>query len=171
MPIYQAPNFEIDLSRRSVFVDTNVLYAAFARTDQRKENAKAFLEVWDGDFLIPASVAIETWGMLVGSDRYWLGGFEFLDWLRNPGNAAILLPQAINDAESVYQTTKEIHIDCVDVFLMRFAHEVTLQCNFRPSISIATYDFGDHMRYLNKYQLSFTLIDPDTLDVFPDTIF
>ena len=105
--------------------------------------------------------------MLVGRDRNWEGGNELLSWMRNPGNASLLLPQNVIDAEFVYENTYQAHIDCVDAFLMTCAHEITEQCNFRPFISIATYDFGDFARCLQRFNLNFILINPDTLDQFP----
>lgn len=70
MPIYQPPHNEISISRRSIFVDTNVLYAAFKENDDvQKQDALTFLDL-GADLLIIVPVIIETWGMLVGKDRY-----------------------------------------------------------------------------------------------------
>jgi predicted nucleic acid-binding protein len=166
MPIFHSPPFEADISRNSILVDTNVLYAAFGKKDRRKGDAKAFLDDWDGDLLIPVSVVVETWGMLVGSDRDWAGGFEFLIWLKNPGNRALLLPQHISSADFMFKTTADERIDCVDAFLMSYADDVTKHCNFKPFISIATYDFSDYYKCLIKYNLNFTLINPETLEEY-----
>lgn len=166
MPIFHSPSFEADISRNSILVDTNVLYAAFGKKDRRKDDAMVFLDEWNGDLLIPVSVVVETWGLLVGSDRDWAGGYEFLIWLNNPGNRALLLPQHISSADFMFKTTAEVHIDCVDAFLMSYADDVTKHCNFRPFISIATYDFSDYYKCLIKYNLSFILINPETLEEY-----
>ncbi|HEX8396347.1 MAG TPA: hypothetical protein VF644_02805 [Pyrinomonadaceae bacterium] len=166
MPIFHSPPFEADISRNSILIDTNVLYAAFGKKDRRKDDAKTFLDIWNGDLLIPISVVVETWGLLVGSDRDWAGGFEFLNWLRNPGNKALLLPQHINSADFMFKMTLETHIDCVDAFLMSYADDVTKHCNFRKFVFIATYDFSDYYKCLMKYNLRFILINPENLEEY-----
>jgi predicted nucleic acid-binding protein len=169
MPIFQIPPFEIDFSRRAVLLDTNVLYAAFAQEDQHKDNALVFLDIWDGDILIPISVIVETWGMLVGGKKKNLrAGLDLLDWLMNPGNRAFLLPQDINDAEFMHKSIRQIQIDCVDALLMSYANAVSEQCNFRPFLLIATYDFTDYLKCLGQYKLQFRLLNPDTLEEFPE---
>ncbi len=171
MPIYQPSHNEISFSRRSIFVDTNVLYAAFKKTDDvQKQDALTFLDL-GADLLIIVPVIVETWGMLVGRDRYWEGGFEFLSWLENPGNSAFPFPQHVENMEFLYRTTSEVHIDSVDAFLMKTADEVTEQCNFSPSILIATYDFRDYLKCLIQYKMRFNLINPSTLEQFPIQVF
>ena len=171
MPIYQLPAFQIDFNREALITDTCVLVSVFYSRDSKHTDARTFLfEVWEGDILIPASVIIETWGMLVGSYKNWDAGFEFLNWLTNPANPIFLLPQGIDHIGTIHKITGEgeRHIDCVDAFIMYLANELTQQCNFRPPVRIATYDFGDFIHGFQKHKLRFRLINPNTLDKFPD---
>jgi hypothetical protein len=167
MPNFKAPEFELDFSRKALLIDTCVIYAAFSDRDQRKESAEAFLDLWDGDILVTVAVVVETWGMLVGSDNNWSGGFAFVSWLQNPGNRIFLIPQNVNDFDRTYGKWTKLHVDCVDVFLMRAADEITSQCSFNPFIKIATYDFSDFVRGRDLKDMRFNLINPDTLDEYP----
>lgn len=167
MPIYQSFQFEIDFSRNVLLIDTGVVYAAFSEDDQRKESAQAFLELWDGDILITASVVVEAWGMLVGRDGHWDRGVEFLSWLQNPGHRVFLLPQEVNEFARVFEIVSGIHISCVDSLMARSAHCITEHCSMNPYLQVATYDIGDYLKARSHFNLRFNVIDPDTLDVYP----
>jgi predicted nucleic acid-binding protein len=167
MPIYQMSSFELDFSRRALLLDTNVLVAAFWPEDSKHNNAKEFIfEFWEGEFIVPISVVVETWGMLVGKRRGWEWGFELLTWLNNPGNVT-LIPQHVDHASLVRDTARAMHIDCVDALLMYLADEVSEQCDLNPPIQIATYDTSDFVRCLLAYKFRIGLLNPDTLDVYP----
>jgi hypothetical protein len=167
MPTFQVSSVEIDFSRKAVLLDTNVLLAAFWPDDPKHQNASEFVfEVWEGELLIPISVVIETWGMLVGSRKRWDAGFKLLTWLNNPGNA-VLLPQQTHHSVPVRDIVHGMRVDCVDGLLMYLADEVTEQCAFSPPLQIATYDMSDFVRCLLKYNLRISLINPDTLEEYP----
>lgn len=160
------PPFDVDLSRRAVLIDTNVLVAAFWPDDPLYEDTRTFLfEVVEGQLIVPMSVVVETWGMLVGSNKCWDEGIELLTWLNEPGNVT-LIPQHVEHSISVKNMVSSVHIDCVDASLMYLADEVSEQCDLKPPILIATYDTADFVRCLVSHKLRFGVYFPDTLDKF-----
>jgi predicted nucleic acid-binding protein len=166
MPIYRTTPFEIEISRRAVFLDTNVLVAAFHPNDQRHDYANAFLEMMvEEQLIVPMAVIIETWGMLVGSRKRWDCGVQFLTWLNNPGNAT-LMPQHTEHFGRVHEITQSMHIDCVDAILMYLANEISEQCNLNPPIRIATFDTSDFVRCIYTRHFHITLFDLNTLEEY-----
>lgn len=167
MPVYQSSQFELDFSRNVILIDTGVVYAAFSERDQRKESAQAFLALWDGDILISASVVVETWGLLVGRDRDWDRGIEFIEWMQKLGNRVFLLPQEVDQFHAVYSIMTTVHISVVDSFNANTAHRITNECAMKPFLTIATYDFGDYLKARQKCSAHLNLIDPDSFDIYP----
>jgi len=170
MPAYRPVPFELDVSRNAVILDTNVLVAAFEPRDERHENTKVLLfEVLTDEYnqiIVPISVVVEAWGMLVGSYKDWNAGHELLSWLTNPLNA-VLIPQSVNNSNSVREITRAMHIDCVDALLLHLADEVNEQCALKPFIHIATYDTSDYLRSLEVHDFRISVLDARTLEVFP----
>ena len=52
-----------------MIVDTNVLVAAFHKSEPNHDDARYFLDEFDYQWLVRAAVVIETWGFIVGSQR------------------------------------------------------------------------------------------------------
>jgi predicted nucleic acid-binding protein len=136
MPIFRSSLPDLHVSRNVLILDTNVLYAAFSPKDQRHEDATTFLEIGE-QYIVPVSVLIETWGLIVGRDKAWDRGLKLLAWINNPGNAVTVVQHAdeISQAEELISRYK---IDCADVLVSRLADRISDQCSFVPPVTIAT---------------------------------
>lgn len=157
MPIFTIPEAGFDLHRRSVMLDTNVVYAAFSKTDSRHDDCVAYLEL-EEQYLLPLPVIIETWGLLVGRDRNWSAGFEFLRWMSNPRSAVVV----INHSESmtrIRELATSLRVDCVDATILYLADHISRQCGYSRGFRIATYDTADFLKSLKAFKFSFTLVD------------
>jgi hypothetical protein len=165
MPIYTVPPYQNDLRRDAMILDTNVLVAAFCPRDQHHEDARWFIDEWPEPFLVPITVLVETWNMIVGSYKCWSGGIDFLLWLRTPGNAQ-LLPQDIAPFDGVTRTISTIHVDCVDAFVSSLADGISRQCKFNPYIRVATYDTTDLMKCREEGSLQLMIFDMRSFDVY-----
>jgi predicted nucleic acid-binding protein len=158
--MFTAGPYEIDLSRESTILDTNVVYARFNPDDDHHEPASEYLEYLeaDGPVVVPVVVLVEAWGMLVGKDNNWLGGFELLAWLSNPGGPILLLSDG-EQFEDIRKTMTELRVDCVDSFLYHLAHRISLQCNLKPPIRVATYDTRDVYKLMGTGTMRFRVFD------------
>lgn len=164
MPIYRPSRFEYEVSRRAIILDTCVLVAAFDSRDQRHEDTNAFLDlVVEDQLIVPWSVIIETWGMLVGRGKRWDSGYRFLTWLGDTSKVTVIL-QDVESFDSIKDMVKTARVDCVDAAAMQLGHGITEQCNLRPSIRIATYDTGDFLKCISSLRLKITLFDLNTMD-------
>jgi predicted nucleic acid-binding protein len=166
MPIYHIAPLDLDFSRRAIILDTNILVAAFNPRDQKHDDAKAFLDMIEDPIIVPVSVVIEAWGVLVGGSRsssIWRYGFELLAWVTNPGYATLIL-QNIDSFNHIQEIMKTMHVDCVDACIMRLGHEMSDQCNLKPSIRIATYDTADFLKCIKPFKLRIVIHNPNTLD-------
>lgn len=148
-----------------MLLDTNVLVAAFYTRDKYHETARYFIDEWEDHFLVPVSVLVETWGMLVGSRKDWNAGLDLLMWLATPGNA-MLMPQRTNRFARAHDLIASIRIDCVDAFLADFGHRISEQCDFQPYIRIATLDTADLVSCRAKKGLQITIFDLRSFEVY-----
>jgi predicted nucleic acid-binding protein len=165
MPVYTIPRYEQNIRRDTVILDTNVLVAAFYPKDKYHEDAKYFIDEWWEPLVVPIAVLIETWGMIVGSRKYWKGGIELLAWLSTPGNAE-LLPQNIEQFADASNKMKSIYVDCVDALVSHLADDISRCCQFDPHIKVATYDTKDMMKCRMENDLHLTILDLNSLDVY-----
>jgi predicted nucleic acid-binding protein len=165
MPTYTIPSHDYNLRRDTVILDTNVLVAAFLPTDQHHDDARTFIEEWEEPFVVPLSVLVETWGMLVGSNKYWEGGIELLVWLSTPGNAE-LIAESPSNLQSIRRMISTIHVDCVDALLVHLADDVSKQCQLNPHMKIATYDTRDVMNCRMKNELHLTVLDLRSFEIY-----
>jgi predicted nucleic acid-binding protein len=162
MPTANFEEINIKFSRNVLISDTNVIYAYFSTTDERHEDVTEYLDnMWDGDILIPSAVIIETWGLLVGRDKNWTQGVNFLNWLNQPNNY-VILPHLPNYFANAYKLSQQ-KIDCVDSCLVTLAIELSKKCNFAQYIPIATYDTSDLLRCKIKFG-DIRIFDFRTLD-------
>jgi predicted nucleic acid-binding protein len=162
MPLFTVPEIVLDLHRRAVMLDTNVVYGAFSLRDQRHHDCLAYLEL-EEQYLLPVPVIIETWGMLVGRDRNWDAGFEFLDWLRNPSSGAIIVNH-VNDFGRIHDLARSARVDCVDATILFLADEITRRCGYVPGLRVATFDTADFLRSLSVLGFKITLVDLNSLE-------
>jgi predicted nucleic acid-binding protein len=162
MPIFTIPDTVFDLHRRAVMLDTNVVYAAFNQQDARHEDSLAYLEL-EEQYLLPMSVIVETWGLLVGRDRNWNAGFDFLGWINDPRSGVVV----INHAESVVrirELSTSVHVDCVDATILYLADQISRECGYASGFRIATYDTADFLKSLKVAKLRFTLFDLNSFE-------
>ena len=157
-PTYAVPHQQQHIPRDAVILDTNVLVAAFCPRDQHHEDARFFIDECTAPLLVPIAVLIETWGMIVGSYRYWDGGMELLLWLNTPGNAE-LLPQDTVHSEDTSDLVGAVHVDYVDALVSHLADDVSKQCQFDPNIRIATYDAADITKCRRNKALHLLVLD------------
>lgn len=159
MPQYLIAKTEIDIPRDAVFLDTNVLVAAFRSDDQWHDMALAFLQTYQGVFLIPVTVVVETWGVLVRSKQKNIGkAFSLLAWLEQPG-IVIVLPAETNYLERIHNLITSAYIDWIDAMLTCFGDRVTQKCGLNPPIQIATFDTKDFYEVHRHGNFRFSLLD------------
>ncbi len=164
MPIYSISPHEFDFSRSVFLPDTGVLVAAFWPRDPRHADARTFLfEIPTSQLIIPISVVVETWGLLVGSSRIKSreAGVEFLRWLSDPGKV-MLIPNPVGRAPQTWDLVRSLYVDCVDAILMDLADEITEQCKLKPPIIIITYDTRDFLVKADRHELRFGIVSPET---------
>jgi predicted nucleic acid-binding protein len=162
MPLFTIPESVFDLHRRAAILDTNVVYAAFNNEDARHDDCVAYLDIED-QYLVPLSVVVETWGLLVGRDRNWEGGFEFLRWINDPSSGVIVLNHCESMAR-IQALARSVHIDCVDATILYLADQISRECGYAPGIRVATYDTADFLRSMKASKFNLTIFDLRTLD-------
>jgi predicted nucleic acid-binding protein len=158
MPLYHVDGSSFDIPRDSVLLDTNVLVAAFWDRDPEHNSARYFIDEFPHQWLVPAAVVVETWGLIVGSKKDLNAGYEFLSWLNTPGRAVVVLPQS-GSFSSEQAIVQALHVDCVDAVIVNLANTITVSCDLRPSLPIATYDTKDFLRLKMLPDSRFNLID------------
>lgn len=163
MPTYHPNPLKCEVSRRAIILDTCVLVAAFDPRDQRYDDANTFLDLVEDQLIVPLSVIVETWGMLVGRGKRWDSGIRFLSWLGDPTKVTLILHD-VESFDAIRDMVNISRIDFVDAAAMKLGHGITERCNFRPPIRIATYDTGDFLRCISSFRVKITLLNPNTLD-------
>ncbi len=163
MPLFHAASREVEISRNSMLLDTNVLVAAFDKDDPDHIDAGTFVREFDYQWLVPIAVVVESWGMLVGSRKNWQAGYELLAWINTPGTGVVVLPED-SDLSEEHGITRSQQLDCVDAMIVRTANAITMVCGLRPSLHIATFDTGDFLRLLGARRYRFNLFDMRSFD-------
>jgi len=169
VPTYSIEHYDIEITRRAVIFDTNVLVARFSPDDIHHDDAIVLLEdmLFECNytqFLVPIAVVVETWGFLVGSRKNLESGFDLLSWLVQPGKAPTLIP---HNPELVFRSatlTQEMRIDVVDALLVELATELSSHCELNPPITILSYDRTDYLKCKRREDVRYILLDPDTLE-------
>lgn len=168
MPTRENSSERLSISRQAVFLDTNVLFAAFWDEDEKHEMAKYFLEVFTDEIVIPIPVIIECWGLIVGSRNRRDRGLAVLDWVHSPGNATLIpaTPELLWRSRTF---CSRFCIDLVDAFLLSLADDLSARHQIKPSIRIVTFDNRDFFRCIGprRDSLKIRLMDPGTGDVYP----
>lgn len=167
MPLYEAPQFSVDLVSTAIFVDTNVWVSAFDPKEKTHIDALYFLEdtCIPVIILVPIGVVVETWGTLLSSSRnpgvdketLRERGFAFLAWLADPGHNVRMIPEINDSATYILDLTRSYRIDCVDAMLSHLANHVNVQCDFRPLLTVATSDERDFPTVREKRNLKFRI--------------
>ena len=140
MPTYALGEYQAEIARGAVLLDTNLLFARFTRDDARADEASYFFE-FAGPLLVPLCVIGEAWGLMVGKHKQRDSGIEMLRWVATPGSATI-----IRDDEELARQSEALvaryDVDFVDAMLMLLADRLSRQCLGTP-IPIATLDIRD----------------------------
>lgn len=166
MPEFAIEARSVDISRRAVVLDTNVLVAAFCDEEQYHDEAKDFLEQPEAyedapdQMLVPSAVAVETWGMIVGRGGRRDRGERLVEWLLNPGGA-LLMPEWNRLVEMGCALCKAAGIDIVDGVLFTMAHVLTQTLSISPPLRVATFDSRDYVRCgpASRFRLSVRMLD------------
>jgi predicted nucleic acid-binding protein len=139
VPDYRVDACTIEIARDAVLLDTNVLVALFFPRDDYHGDTEHFFETHHYQWLIPAAVVVETWGLLSARTKTFMIGQQFFAWLNTPGRRVVVLPQS-EKLEKDYELLKALYLDCVDAMIANLAHEITTQCNLEKPLPIATFD-------------------------------
>ncbi len=163
MPPLEIARHQLDISREACLLDTNILVAFFSKDDQWHDDAMAFIDLVSGQLLVPASVAVETWGVLVGSRKLFDAGLLFLGWVNDPGKAVVIpgWDGLLTDAERL---SRRLHVDLVDAAVMCVAETVTHECALNPPVMVATFDTGDFLKFYRSKKPNFHVFDVITLE-------
>lgn len=162
MPSFEVAAASIELSRDVVILDTNVLYAAFNEGDSNHLDCKTYLDL-PSQLIIPMSVVVETWGLLVGRDKRWDSGFDMLQWIIDPRSGVVVITQC-ESITGIHSLASQLHIDCVDATILHLADRISKECRLNPPCTVATYDTRDFFRSMLKYHFKLTLLDLRTGD-------
>lgn len=90
---------------------------------------------------------------------------ESAEAVNTPGKS-ILIPGHRDDLSGTRQVIDKLRIDCVDALLAELADEVSTQCDFRPSLPIATFDTSDFTTMGRKHGLRLSLFDLRTFEEY-----
>lgn len=163
----------LDVSNGAMLIDTNVLVAAFSpREGNRHSDALGLIENPASfsvpQWLVPLSVVVEAWGMLTRNGNK-AGGYDMLAWLNDPGNPVIFCRYAIETPQrdppiSLVAVVEKHHVDVVDALLIAVAEEISVQCDMRPGIRVATFDTRDFPRLRRVLGTRIRIFDMNSLD-------
>ena len=149
----------IFISNGTYLVDTNVLVAAFDSTEQYHDDARTFLTELGIPLVIPISVLIEAWGLIVGSRKKRSQGWDMLAWATTPGNIT-LIHDSNSDLDEITEIlAQEPLVDLVDAMLAFIANRISMICQINPPLTIATYDTADFLRMMSRDALNFQVYD------------
>src|SRR5690348_3018764 len=136
MPSVPIDGGSIEFSRLSALLDTNVLVALFDPGDHDHSQAEAVLELEDKyTWIILPPVIVETVGLLLRRTKSRSLTLELIDWMLNPGNRVLLVPDP-NHPVDLAEVTRMHHdwmgrysVDFVDAYVMQSADRLTRLCN------------------------------------------
>lgn len=155
MPTFVDGGSTFELNRAAMLIDTNVLVAAFSPEEGRKHDDALGLidnpDLYDvAQWLIPMFVIVEAWGMLTRNGNRE-GGYEMIRWLNDPGNPVAFCRYATEDEDrdppiSLQRVVQALNVDVVDTLILAMAEEMTRQCDLKPPVQLATFDYRDFPR-------------------------
>jgi predicted nucleic acid-binding protein len=159
---FDYPGRQLEISRKALLLDTNVLIDAFGSGDSDAAvAAKLLIDESDFQLLVPSMVLVEAWGMLArdGWERAW----EMIAWVVNPGSNVLVLERR-GDLRAELPVQRVLHLDHVDAAIAVLATEVTRSCQFSPPLSVATRDFRHFTRVVAAEGVELQLFDYTQLD-------
>lgn len=167
MALYVVDGRTYDLPSQSALIDTNLLVAYFDDREADHEKSSQFFALLDGAYffpVIPMSVLVEAWGLLVGRNRNHYNGLKLLDWSLQPGTVAVV-PDSPTDLPMIAQLVATHELDVVDAMLLQLAYDIQQKCEMPKPLPIASMDRRDFYRILGQVGIAIRIIDIETLDV------
>lgn len=167
MALYVIGEQNYDLPSHSALIDTNLLVAYFDERDRAHENARIFFAMIEEELrlsVVPMSVLVETWGMLVGRNRNHPGGIKLLEWLSQPGIVTIV-PDIPTEFPTVSELVSHHKLDVVDAMILRLSHDIQTKCEMRDPLPIASMDRRDFVRVALQAGIAIRLYNIDSLDI------
>ena len=170
MPSISIDGGSIQLSRRSGLLDTNVLVALFDPRDRDHDQAEAVLESEDDyTWVVLPPVVIEAVGLLLRRTKDRRLTIELIDWMLNPGNRVLMIPDPNHPLDVVEITRKhsiwmnKYSVDFVDAYVMQSADRLTRRCDLRPHMPVFTFDTSDYFK-CSGGQYRFSVYDMRSAD-------
>lgn len=159
MPTHTSTSISYLIAADAHLLDTSVLVAAFDDDDEHYEDASDY--VFDGNFplLVPGSVLVESWGLLVGSKKRHKEGWNLLSWATTPGNLTLIRDMSGSYGKAGGILARMPRIDLVDAVLVVAADRITAECKLNPPLAIATYDTADFTRLMGDRTHKFGIFD------------
>lgn len=164
MTAYQLQGTLVELERGTVLLDTNVLVAYHSpREGLQHAAAVGYLNTVTASAVTDAVLA-EAWGKLTKdadagytkAERHLLRQ-KMLDWVSDPTNGVVLVPDAPEALGSISTICRERSLDVVDVMLADLAHRLGAENATLPPFPVASFD-GDFYRLREFYD--YEVIDP-----------
>lgn len=164
MPCYALGSVDIDINRKAVLVDTNILVYSFYEKQHEAHDYASYLLDEDPrvpQILIPAVVIVESWGLIVGKGRDWAAGLELLSWLNTPGRKSTILPQknSLENEHSLIEARSWHKLDYVDAVICNLANEISITCDLNPPLFVASEDQDFKRIQYSNPELRFTPYD------------
>jgi len=163
MAVYRPNNTVYQVSRESVFVDTNILVGAFCPRDIFHEDSRIFLNEFSCQWLLPVAVIVEAFGVIVSRTRSFYEAYTMLSWANTPGNAIVIdcTKGRMNEETEVMN---RFQVDCVDAILMLLATDISRSCGFGVQLPVATYDAKDFLKGISDERMYYDIYDMRTGD-------
>lgn len=158
MPNYEIGSKIFEIARDAVITDSNLLIEAFWQNAPKQKESIYFLDEFEHQWIIPIGVVVETWGFIVGKEKDWVGGSNFLGWLNTPGKNLIVIGHngEIIDERVIIES---LQVDCVDSMIVTLATKIFRECGFEKPIPIATWDTRDFFRLGGREEIKIQVYD------------
>jgi len=167
MPVYRLDEFELEISRNALVLDTNVLVAYSDPHDSDHETTESFIDSTDRQLLVFYAVVVEAWGLLAGARKKLHRAREMLVWLSQPGSGVDMIPGYFEPFKNISDVVTKYEVDCVDALLVQFADRFSRAHKYIPPLRIATYDTKDIYKFLGKDKFRVGIFDPRTHEGYP----
>lgn len=167
MPAYRLDQFALEISRKALLLDTNVLVAYSDPGDPDHEPTESFINSTDLQLLVFYAVVVEAWGLLAGAKKKLHDARQMLVWLSQPGSGVDVIPGYFDPFERISHVVTKYDVDCVDALLVQFADRFSRAHNYNPPLRIATYDTTDIYKFLGTGEFRIGTFDPRTRESYP----